>query len=44
LHRDEDKEDELQLDLAKNRHGPQGFTIAGWIPETMTLTNKTGGY
>ena len=42
LHRDEDKDDELQLDLAKNRHGPQGFTIAGWIPETMTLTNKTG--
>jgi replicative DNA helicase len=42
LNRDEEKEREIKLHVAKNRHGPCAMVEAGWIPETMTLTNLSG--
>lgn len=39
LHRDENRPDELEVNVAKNRHGSTGLVELGWHPYTARITN-----
>jgi replicative DNA helicase len=41
LHRDEDRPGELEVNVAKNRHGTTGLVELGWHPYTARITNIT---
>lgn len=41
LHRDEDKPAELEVNVAKNRHGSTGLVELGWRPYIARITNIT---
>jgi replicative DNA helicase len=41
LHRDDEKTNELEMHVAKNRHGTTGLVELGWHPYTARITNIT---
>jgi replicative DNA helicase len=41
LHRDEERTGELEVNVAKNRHGTTGLVELGWHPYTARITNIT---